>query len=124
MVSNQAAFSATWAADKFRMFVSTICKPTRVKQEVARRLAAGCDAVVLAGTRTSANTKRLYEVARSVNAETHWVESADEVEASWFEGMEEVGVAAGASTPDAVTQAVVARIENIGRGPAGTNPRS
>ena len=66
--------------------------------------------MVVVGGRESANTRHLAEVAREQGVETYHVESAAEIDAAWLPGREKVGVAAGASTPDAVIDEVVERL--------------
>jgi 4-hydroxy-3-methylbut-2-enyl diphosphate reductase len=60
-------------------------------------------------------------VAREAGVETYHVESADEIEARWLAGRDTVGVAAGASTPDAVIDEVVARLYALAPSSAPTN---
>ncbi|MBN1669886.1 MAG: 4-hydroxy-3-methylbut-2-enyl diphosphate reductase [Kiritimatiellae bacterium] len=95
-------------------FFNTICRPTRRKQEEARRMPLANDAMVIIGSKTSANTRRLYEIARSLNRRTHWVQAARDLKPHWFTGARRVGVMAGASTPDETTRNVVARLRRIG----------
>jgi 4-hydroxy-3-methylbut-2-enyl diphosphate reductase len=91
-------------------FYNTICRPTRIKQEEIKRLPLENDLVVIIGSRTSANTKRLYQIARALNKKTYWVQSKAEVKSGWFKGAGSVGIASGASTPDSTTRAVVEKV--------------
>lgn len=95
-------------------FINTICFPTRRNQEEIRELAQQHDAVVIVGSFTSANTKRLAHIGKSLNPRTYQVATADDLEPEWFAGVESVGVSAGASTPDELIHAVVDRIRRIG----------
>jgi 4-hydroxy-3-methylbut-2-en-1-yl diphosphate reductase len=90
--------------------INTLCNATTSQQAATDELARGVDLMVVVGGRESANTRHLAEVSRERGVETYHVESAAEIEASWLRGRETVGVAAGASTPDAVIDDVVARI--------------
>jgi len=94
-------------------FFNTICRPTRMKQAEIKTMARKHDVVIVIGSRTSANTRRLYEISRALNPDSHWIESAGEVKAGWFKKTESVAITAGASTPDSTTQSVVARIRAI-----------
>lgn len=90
--------------------INTLCNATTSQQAATDELARGVDVMIVVGGRESANTRHLAEVSRERGVETYHVESAAEIEASWLRARETVGVAAGASTPDAVIDEVVARI--------------
>lgn len=93
---------------------NTICSATAKRQLSAEELARTVDVMVVVGGHNSGNTTRLAEICRGVNARTHHVETADELDAAWFDGAESVGVTAGASTPDKQMQDVISAIEVIG----------
>ncbi len=108
-------------AEKFReklgdvKFYNTICQPTRKKQEEIRSLPKKSDVVIVIGSRSSANTRRLYEIARSLNPRTYWVESVSELQPAWLVKAKTVAVTAGASTPDEITTAVVNYLRKAGK---------
>ncbi|MCH8949934.1 MAG: 4-hydroxy-3-methylbut-2-enyl diphosphate reductase [Chloroflexi bacterium] len=93
--------------------INTLCNATTSQQADAQELANKVDLMIVIGGRESANTRHLAEVAREAGVEARQVESADEIELEWLEGRERVGVTAGASTPDAAIDAVVARLEEL-----------
>jgi 4-hydroxy-3-methylbut-2-enyl diphosphate reductase len=93
--------------------INTLCNATTSQQAATEELAKDVDLMVVVGGRESANTRHLAEVAREHGCETHHVESAAEIEPAWLAGRETVGVAAGASTPDAVIDEVVARLYEL-----------
>jgi len=86
---------------------NTICNATDLRQSAALQMAADVDAVVVVGGRESGNTRRLAELCAQRQPRTHYVESAEEIDPSWFEGLNSVGVTAGASTPSEQIDAVV-----------------
>jgi len=86
--------------------VNTICSDTEERQDDARSLATAVDAVVVVGGKNSANTRHLAEICREIQPRTWHVETSDELRAEWFEGCQEVGLSAGASTPDWVVESV------------------
>jgi len=90
---------------------NTICSATGKNQRSAQELAGSVDAMVVVGGHNSGNTSRLAEICRSVNPRVHLVETADELDPAWFEGVHTVGVSAGASTPDEQMAGVVTAIE-------------
>jgi len=88
-------------------FHNTICGPTRLKQNEIKSLPQKNDTVIVIGSRASANTRRLYEIAKSLNPRSHWIQSARDLKKRWFAGVKTVGVTAGASTPEATTHSVI-----------------
>ena len=92
-------------------FYNTICRPTRVKQEEIKTLPLHNDAMIIIGSRTSANTRRLFEISKSLNKRTYWIQSKGELKAGWFQGVKSVGIMAGASTPDETTREVINAIK-------------
>lgn len=90
--------------------INTLCNATTSQQAATEELAQDVDLMIVVGGRESANTRHLCEVAREQGAKTYHVESAAEIDGAWLAGCETVGVAAGASTPDAVIDDVVTRI--------------
>jgi len=92
---------------------NTICSATGKRQQSAEELAGRVDAMIVVGGRNSGNTARLVEVCKSVNPKVQHVETADELDPAWFEGVEVVGVTAGASTPEEQISGVIAAIEEM-----------
>jgi 4-hydroxy-3-methylbut-2-enyl diphosphate reductase len=93
----------------------TICNATNDRQEAARHLAAEVDLMLVVGDRHSSNTRNLADICRSLTA-THHVASADEIQCSWLKGVDSIGIAAGASTPDWVIEAVIERLKELAPG--------
>ena len=95
--------------------VNTVCKPTKDRQTSARALAREVDVMVVIGGRNSSNTHKLAEVAAQRLGEeaTHHIETAQELDARWFEGRSHVGITAGASTPDYLIREVVEAIASL-----------
>ena len=94
-------------------FFNTICKPTRTKQKEAQEMPLKNDVMVIIGSKTSANTKRLYQISKSLNKRSYWVQSEDEIKRGWFRNAQSVGVMSGASTPDYTTENVIEYIKSI-----------
>ena len=95
-------------------FINTICFPTRRNHEQIKELALGCDVMIVIGSFTSANSKRLTQLALERNKRSYQVTTAEELDISWFNDCETVGISAGASTPDEIINEVVNNIKMIG----------
>ena len=93
--------------------INTLCNATTSQQAATEELAEQVDLMIVVGGRESANTRHLAEVARERGVQTYHVESSAEIDDAWLAGHDRVGVAAGASTPDAVIDDVVARLEAL-----------
>jgi 4-hydroxy-3-methylbut-2-enyl diphosphate reductase len=99
---------------EIRVF-NTICDATAVRQEEAKELACQVDCMLVVGGFNSANTRRLSEVCTELQPRTHHIETAAEINPAWFEGVERVGVTAGASTPKWIIDEVMNRIEELNK---------
>jgi 4-hydroxy-3-methylbut-2-enyl diphosphate reductase len=85
----------------------TVCSSTERRQEDIRKLAQTTDATVVVGGRNSANTKRLAEISRELGQPTFLIENPSELDLEALSRYSEIGVTAGASTPNWVIQQVV-----------------
>ena len=94
-------------------FVNTICYPTKRNHEQIKDLSTKSDLMIIIGSFTSANSKRLTELAKQRNKNTYQVTCADDLEVQWFNDIKSVGISAGASTPDYLIEGVENRIKEI-----------
>ncbi len=94
-------------------FINTICFPTKRNQEQIKDLAGRCDVMIIIGSFTSANSKRLTLLAKERNKNSFQVTCGEDVKSSWFKNAESVGISAGASTPDYLIEEVKTKIEKI-----------
>lgn len=94
-------------------FYNTICNPTKIKQNEIKTLPLENDVVIIIGSKTSANTKRIYEIAKPLNKRSYWINSAKEIKKSWLDKARSVGITAGASTPESSIQNVIQRIKTL-----------
>lgn len=97
---------------ELRLF-DTICYTATNHQRDLRELPSKNDIMIIIGSYTSANTCRLTQISKELNPNTYQVESADNVMSEWFDGVNSVGVSAGASTPENIIHEVIEKIRRI-----------
>ncbi len=94
--------------------INTICHATHVRQESIRELAQKCEAIVVVGGRGSANTNRLAQIAREEGRPAYLVETPEELPLDELARFKEIGISAGASTPNWLVNGVVERLAGYG----------
>ena len=95
-------------------FVNTICFPTKRNQEQVKELSEIVDLMIIIGSFTSANSKRLTQLSLERNKNTYQVTNATEIDVSWFKkNINSVGISAGASTPDWIIDSVVKKVKDV-----------
>jgi 4-hydroxy-3-methylbut-2-enyl diphosphate reductase len=95
-----------------------ICYATQNRQDAVKRLAARVQVLLVVGSRNSSNSNRLVEIGRSLGARSFLIDGPGDMDGTWFEGVSAVGVTAGASAPEVLVQAVIARLRELGGKPA------
>ncbi len=91
-----------------------ICYATQNRQDAVKLLSPQVDVVIVVGSPTSSNSNRLREVALKLGTPAHMVDSAEELQAEWFENRSRVGLTAGASAPEILVQQVIERLKALG----------
>lgn len=91
-----------------------ICYATQNRQNAVKELARRCRMLLVVGAPTSSNANRLVEVAQNLGARAYLIESAGDIRPEWLESGTDVGVTAGASTPEIIVQSCVARLQELG----------
>jgi 4-hydroxy-3-methylbut-2-en-1-yl diphosphate reductase len=95
-------------------FINTICFPTKRNHEQIKELSLITDMILIIGSFTSANSKRLTELSLERNKNTYQVTIPAEIDSSWFKsGINSVGISAGASTPDWIIKAVIEKVKEL-----------
>jgi len=89
-----------------------ICYATQNRQNAVKAMASRVQTVLVVGAPASSNANRLVDVAHSLGKASYLIESCDDIDPAWLSG--DVGLTAGASTPEHVVQACVARIQSLG----------
>ena len=77
-----------------------ICYATQNRQEAAHDLAQKCELVLVIGSENSSNTMRLAEIVENKNVRVYRIASAEEIKKEWFNQVQNVGITAGASSPE------------------------
>jgi len=93
--------------------VRDICYATQNRQHAIRDLARAVDLILVIGSQNSSNSNRLREIGEEQAVPTYLVDGPDCVDPRWFEGIETVGITAGASAPESLVQDVVARLREL-----------
>jgi 4-hydroxy-3-methylbut-2-enyl diphosphate reductase len=91
-----------------------ICYATQNRQDAVKLMSPQVDVVIVVGSPTSSNSNRLRDVAAKFGTPSFMVDDASELQAQWFEGRTRVGLTAGASAPDILIQAVIAKLRELG----------
>jgi 4-hydroxy-3-methylbut-2-enyl diphosphate reductase len=94
-----------------------ICYATQNRQDATRVLAQRADLVLVVGSQTSSNSKRMVEVALEYGAvAAHLIDDADAIDPAWFSDVDTVGLTSGASAPEALVAGVIAALQALPRG--------
>jgi len=91
-----------------------ICYATENRQAAVKLVARQADAILVVGAENSSNSNRLVEVARRGGTDAYLITCADDIEPRWLEGRRQLGITAGASTPDFLVEQVVDRLKGWG----------
>ena len=94
--------------------VNTICHGVRKRQMEASELAQKSDLMLVIGSRTSANSRRLFEIC-APKTETYLVNTAADIDPIWLEGKKSIGVTSGTSTSQETIGAVLEKLSNLSR---------
>jgi len=89
-----------------------ICYATQNRQDAVKQLARECDIVFVVGSPNSSNSNRLREIAEACGAPAYLIDGPDEIRSGWLAGKKRAGVTAGASAPESLVAAVVARLSS------------
>lgn len=84
-----------------------ICYATQNRQDAVRKLAAVCDIIFVVGSVNSSNSNRLRELAEQSGSTAYLVDSVNDIQLSWLDNKQAVGVTAGASAPEVLVRQIV-----------------
>jgi 4-hydroxy-3-methylbut-2-enyl diphosphate reductase len=91
-----------------------ICYATQNRQDAVHKLAEAADTILVVGSPNSSNSNRLREIAEQLGKPAYLIDTADDMQKVWFEGINVVGVTAGASAPEVLVQEVINRLKEWG----------
>ncbi len=91
-----------------------ICYATQNRQDAVKILAKQCELVFVVGSKNSSNSNRLRELSEKLNTTAYLIDNAQMIDPVWLEGIENIGVTAGASAPEVLVAEVIARLQSLG----------
>jgi 4-hydroxy-3-methylbut-2-enyl diphosphate reductase len=91
-----------------------ICYATTNRQAAVAELSSEAELVLVVGSRTSSNSNRLVETARARGRAAYLVQSPEEIDPAWLQGVRTVALSSGASAPEYLVQATIARLRELG----------
>jgi len=91
-----------------------ICYATQNRQEAVEQVAKDVDLILVVGSPNSSNSNRLVEVAKRSGVPAQLIDSADDIDVKWLEGVSRVGLTAGASAPEVLVEHVSRRLAECG----------
>ncbi len=92
---------------------NTICAVTLEREREVKELAKANDLCLIVGGKKSSNTKKLYEIAKSLNQNAHMILNVSEIDEKWFDSVESVGICSGTSTPARIIDGIVEWLSNL-----------
>ena len=93
-----------------------ICYATQNRQDAVRRLADSVDLMLVVGSINSSNSNRLRELAEKQGVRSFLIDGAEDIERSWLDGVQRIGLTAGASAPEKLVRDVIGRLQSWGAG--------
>ena len=91
-----------------------ICYATQNRQDAVKDLASRCEVVLVVGSPNSSNSNRLRELAERMNCRAYLIDNASEMQRGWLDGVQSIGVTAGASAPEVLIQEVLQQLQDWG----------
>jgi len=91
-----------------------ICYATQNRQDAVHDLAETADVILVVGSPNSSNSNRLREIAEQLGKDAYLIDTYKDMKRSWFDGVDTVGVTAGASAPEVLVQAVIDQLKEWG----------
>jgi len=91
-----------------------ICYATQNRQDAVTHLTENCDLLLVVGSPNSSNSNRLKEIASKRGQQAYLIDGPEDIQKSWLDGIETIGLTAGASAPEVLVESVVAQLKAWG----------
>ncbi len=91
-----------------------ICYATQNRQDAVRALSSDADVVIVVGSPNSSNSNRLRELAETIGVPAYLVDQPGQIQKQWFDGVDTVGITAGASAPEVLVKQVIDQVKAWG----------
>lgn len=91
-----------------------ICYATQNRQDAVREIASQVELLLVVGAKNSSNSNRLRELSEKIGTRSYLIDTADDIELTWLQGINKVGVTAGASAPAILIKQVVELLKDHG----------
>ena len=101
--------------------LDTICNATEERQTEARKIAAESDLMIVIGDKHSSNTQKLYEISKKECANTYYIQTSKDMDYHQIQSINNVGITAGASTPNNIIEEVSKNVRKFCRDVRGIN---
>lgn len=88
-----------------------ICYATQNRQDAVRALSKDADVVLVVGSTNSSNSNRLKELSEQCGVPAYLIDAPEQIEKQWFEGVDVVGITAGASAPEILVKQVIDQVK-------------
>ena len=92
--------------------LNTICNATEERQTQSRALAKEVEAMIVVGGKSSSNTQKLFEICKNECANTYYIQTIDDLDPAVLRTIDNVGITAGASTPNKIIEEVQNNVRN------------
>jgi 4-hydroxy-3-methylbut-2-enyl diphosphate reductase len=91
-----------------------ICYATQNRQDAVKQLASECDVLLVVGSPNSSNSNRLRELSERLGTPAYLIDGAEDLQREWFDGVQQIGITAGASAPEVLVRGVIAQLHAWG----------
>ena len=91
-----------------------ICYATQNRQDAVRSIAKKAELLLVVGAKNSSNSNRLRELSEKLGTTSYLIDGAEDIQSSWLEGVDKIGVTAGASAPEVLVAQVIETLKKLG----------